>query len=88
MPGPVPASMRPVAQWVLARPGHEHSSPARGLTTGQRPVRRPVGGRIGCAAVVVALACARSLPGRSEVHRRSMAVGSLAGGLRPGWLGS
>src|SRR6266699_5938243 len=33
---------------------------------------------------VAAQVCARSMPGTSEVHRRSMAVSSLASGLRMG----
>ena len=77
MLGPVPASMWPRCPVVLAGPGHEHSSPARGLTTGQRPVRRPVRGTIGCAAVVVALACAWwrcwSTRGRCQVDPRYIA---------------
>src|SRR6266550_3872528 len=36
---------------------------------------------------VAAQVCARSMPDTSELHRRSMAVSSLAGRPRPGWLG-
>src|SRR6266536_6358529 len=43
-------------------------------------------GRGGVVRLVAARVCARSMPGTSGVHGRSVAVSSLAGRLRRGWL--